>query len=190
MTAPRCQWTAPRCQWTARRVRPVAGLTLFFFLLPVAFAQGAFAQDGNFKPQIPPELVDKKFAGGKHRKDRPKFMWWNDPAIVSDLSLSETQRSAMEAAWQSYEAAVEALPNPAELSKRFDSALAGGRWSEAENATQELAKATSERVSANGLLKVSVLKQLKAEQFTKLTGKYPRLVAQPSWRPRPAWAKR
>jgi Spy/CpxP family protein refolding chaperone len=109
--------------------------------------------------------------------DDENALWWNDPKIVKDLSLTDEQRQKMSQLLQTYRANV--APNP--QMDTFHETLVQGSWKEARAETEKLAAAAGTSVRMRGALKIDVLSLLSKEQLANLVDRYPRLIYQ-RWR--------
>ena len=109
-------------------------------------------------------------------------MWWNDPALVEALELSDASRSEMDGHCRAY---VQNRPERADRGVRtdFEAALREGDWERARQHLRERAAEAGKRLEAQGELKIRVLSLLSDEQRAKLVEKKPKLLRQ-AWAPR------
>lgn len=135
---------------------------------------------------MPSQAEGEEGAGAKLRRvstaESLESMWWNDPALVEALELSDASRSEMDDHCRAF---VENRPERADRGVRrpFEDALREGDW---EQARQHLRKRTEEagkRIEAQGELKIRVLSLLSDEQRARLVEKKPNLLRQ-VWSPR------
>ena len=112
--------------------------------------------------------------GGPDDKDA---LWWNDPKIVKDLSLTDEQRKKMGEVLKAYRKNVPQDRQPEE----FHETLVQGDWEAARSEGERLAKSAATSIRMRGKLKIDVLSLLSKEQREMLIDRYPRLIYQP-WR--------
>jgi hypothetical protein len=136
--------------------------------LTVAVApQGAFGKGS-----------DDAERAAKGRQKAVEAMWWNEPEIVSHLSLSEEQRQNMDGQYRTY---LDTGPPRRDSIGReaFAEALAAGDWNGARARLDEMAKAAAVPLREQGELKIRLLSQLSKEQHQRLVEKYPQLLRRP-----------
>ena len=104
-------------------------------------------------------------------------LWWNDPAIVKALSLTDEQREKMSEHLKTYRKNVPPNPKP----EAFHETLVQGNWKAANSENEKMAKGTATAVRMRGSLKVDVLSLLSKEQRKIMVDRYPRLIYKP-WR--------
>ncbi|MBW2316714.1 MAG: hypothetical protein JRH10_21330, partial [Deltaproteobacteria bacterium] len=104
-------------------------------------------------------------------------LWWNDPKMVKDLSLTDEQRNKMGESLKAFREKVPRDRRP----EVFHETLVKGNWKEARVESGKLAESADTAVRLRGKLKIDVLSLLSKEQHQKLVDLYPRLIYQP-WR--------
>lgn len=120
--------------------------------------------------------------GQRSTAEALEAVWWNDPALVEHLSLSDASRSEMDGY---YKASIESHQpgSERERGKAFNDALREGDWEEARKRLQELKANVGGPLVAQGELKISVLSLLNDEQRAKLFERKPELL-RGFWPPR------
>jgi Spy/CpxP family protein refolding chaperone len=116
-----------------------------------------------------------------------RVLWWNDPALVKDLALSEAQRAEMDAAYARYDKVLREAPERGKLVTDVEAAVAAGDFAAARRRVDALAEETQAPVRALATLRVEVFELLSAEQRAEVLARLPRLLKMP-WQPRPTWA--
>jgi Spy/CpxP family protein refolding chaperone len=114
-------------------------------------------------------------------------LWWNDPGLVQELSLSDAQRAKMDAAFERYKAVALAAPARAQVVADFEDALAAGDFAAARGKVEPMAQGAGDPMRAAANLKLEAFEALSPEQRKQLLTRIPRLLRQP-WAPRPTWA--
>jgi Spy/CpxP family protein refolding chaperone len=107
--------------------------------------------------------------------------WWNTPQLIEALTLTEAQRKKMDEHMASFHK-TSSGEGPQTLAS-FYAAVGAGKWDEARADLKALAERSSERIVAQGELKIAVLRELDAAQRDKLTERYSRLIRQPWGKP-------
>ncbi len=112
--------------------------------------------------------------GGPNDKDA---LWWDDPKIVKNLSLTDEQRKKMGEYLEAYR------KNPPQdlRPEAFHETLVQGDWEAGRSESERLAKRAATSVRMRGTLKIDVLSLLSKEQRELLVDRYPRLIYKP-WR--------
>lgn len=150
------------------RLRASAWLALV--VLAVAAAPpDAFSGD-------PPEAA---IAASGKRKLAGGGMWWRNPAVASELSLSKEQLESMKRQYQSY---LKRIRRGSNLGAReaFAEALAAGNWDAAQEKLDEMAEELAAPLRAQGELKIRLLGRLSEKQRKRFVEKYPQLLRR-SW---------
>ena len=115
----------------------------------------------------------------------PPHAWWNDEAIVQDLSLGADQRAKMDSAHQAYQASLE-TGKVKHTASEFYTAIEAGNLEQARSQVAGMPK-TLENTQRSVLeFKLTVVQLLSDEQREKLLKGYPRLLRAP-WGLRPGW---
>jgi hypothetical protein len=127
-------------------------------------------------------------APGKPAVERVRRHWWNDPALVKDLSLSAEQRAAADALYEAHDAKLRSGGGRGAAQAAFTAALERGDWDAAQKQLDQQAAEAGEPLRAAGELKIEVLRQLSPEQRAGLAARYPRILSTP-WAPRATWAR-
>ncbi len=104
-------------------------------------------------------------------------LWWNDPAIVKVLSLTDEQRNKMGEYLKAYRKKVPENQRP----EAFHETLVQGNWKNARFEIAKVTKLAETSVRMRGTLKIDVLSLLSEEQREMLVDRYPRLIYRP-WR--------
>jgi Spy/CpxP family protein refolding chaperone len=104
-------------------------------------------------------------------------LWWDDPAIVKALSLTDEQRKKMGEILKAYRKKVPQNQRP----EAFHETLVQGNWKAARSESEKVAKNAETSVQMRGTLKIDVLSLLSKEQRETLVDRYPRLIYRP-WR--------
>ena len=149
------------------RYRQISLLLALAGMMIAVVPQGAFAKG--------PADEDR---AAKGRRKAVEEMWWNDPEVVSHLSLSEDQRKNMDGQYRAY---LETGPPRLDSVSRdaFVEALAAGDWDGARARIDEMAEAAVIPLRAHGELKIRLLRQLSDEQRQRFVEKYPQLLRRP-----------
>lgn len=123
---------------------------------------------------------------GKARKPSPrsaqsraqalKSMWWNDAALVEDLSLSDAVRTRMN---RLYDAYLDERPQIGAGRAAFRDALDEGDWEKARKRLDEAVVEAGEPLRAQGELKIAIFSLLTDEQRAKLAKRNPNPIRQP-----------
>lgn len=103
--------------------------------------------------------------------------WWNNPRIVEALTLTEAQRKKMDGHLDAFHKALSGQ-GPGSLSE-FYTAVEEGKWDAAQSALKSVADHSTERIMAQGTLKISVLRELDDAQRKTLNERYAKLIRQP-----------
>ena len=103
-------------------------------------------------------------------------MWWNEAALVEDLSLSGTVRSEMNRIYDSY---LDERPKSGAGRAAFRDALNEGDWEKARKRLDEAVALAGEPLRAQGELKIAILSLLSDAQRAKLAKKDPNPLSQP-----------
>ena len=104
-------------------------------------------------------------------------LWWNDSAIVKDLSLTDEQRKKMSEVLNTYRANVPPDLKP----QKFQEALVQANWKNARGESEKLATRAHKAVQMRGSLKIDVLSVLNKKQHQIVVDRYPRLIYK-QWR--------
>ena len=112
------------------------------------------------------------------RKKPLPVIWWNDPALVSDVSLSDAQRQSMDEDYRAYLDKLDPLARST-AQKAFFEALAAGDWEDARGKLDQLAEAMTVPVRRHGEIKIRLLEQLSEAQRKRLVDQHPRLLTRP-----------
>ena len=118
-----------------------------------------------------------------------RLLWWNDPLIVDELSLSHEQRQQMDRAYSDFRQTVEPLRRKPTTQKPYLEALEGGDWQVAKSESGKWLDADQTPKRAMIELKLTILPMLSADQRARLLEKYPRLIRR-NWSPNPRWRAR
>ena len=101
-------------------------------------------------------------------------VWWNTPAVVERLSLTDEQREKMDGYLEAYrqtESGENRRPS-------FGDALADGNWREARKELKQLEDQAVASIRVRGELKINVLSALSDDQRKTLVERYRRLITQ------------
>ncbi len=120
------------------------------------------------------------------QQDRKRILWWNDPMIVDELSLSDDQRRKMDRAYRDFQRTVEPLKREPTTQRPYLEALEGGDWKAAKSESGKWLDATLAPKRAMIEMKLAILPLLSADQRARLLEKYPRLIRR-NWSPNPRW---
>ena len=122
------------------------------------------------------------------QQDRKRLLWWNDPLIVDELTLSRAQRRKMDRAYQDFRRTAEPLRRQPTTQKPYLEALETGNWRAAKSESKKWLDAEQTPKRAMIDLKLEILPMLSADQRARLLEKYPRLIRR-NWRPNPRWGR-
>jgi Spy/CpxP family protein refolding chaperone len=103
--------------------------------------------------------------------------WWNSPQVIEALTLTEAQRKKMDEHLASFHKKVSG--EGSQTASSFYEAVEAGKWDEARADLKSLSQQSTERIVAQGELKIEVLSELDADQRAKLKERYSRLIRQP-----------
>ena len=145
-------------------------------VLIAAIAGSSGAQAPNAKgPQAP------------SAKGQGPTLWWNDPMIVDEISLTAQQRQKMDAAYEQFHKRTSEGPRTGDLRNEFFEAVEAGDWKRGRSILETWREQAVVPIQAMGDLKLEVMPLLSAEQREKLMASYPRIVKR-QWRPVVRWA--
>jgi Spy/CpxP family protein refolding chaperone len=115
-------------------------------------------------------------------------LWWNDPAVVEKLSLSNDQRAQMDQLYETYRNERKNASRSSNARVPFLEALEQGDMDQARKKLDSWAEGDRAHAQATGELKIGVIALLSEEQRKALETGYPRLIRQ-SWVPRASWER-
>jgi Spy/CpxP family protein refolding chaperone len=116
-------------------------------------------------------------------------LWWNDPAVVEKLSLSDDQRAQMDRLFETFKSERKNASRSSNAQGRFLAALEQGDMDQARNELDSWAEGERAQVQAAGKLKLEVVSLLSEEQREALESAYPRLIRK-NWMLRASWEPR
>ena len=102
------------------------------------------------------------------QQGRRQLLWWNDPLIVDELSLSDAQRQEMDRAYRNFLGAVEPLRRQPTTQKPYLEALEGGDWKAAKSKSRKWLEADQTPKRAMIELKLAILPILSDDQRERL----------------------
>lgn len=147
---------------------------LLLLALTYALNVGAFAQEPAPKPTAKSPRDEGARAPDLHSK-----IWWNQPTKVSELMLSQEQRTKMDALLTSYlESRSDGPRRQRAALNAMGEALVAGNEAAARAAGKELAEVMSGGVREQTEMMVEVIALLTPQQRQKLGSSYPRLLSQ------------
>lgn len=116
---------------------------------------------------------------GRQDTGRPNI-WWNAPRFITALSLSETQRAALDQLLdRQMTTRREHAQRYREVRRRLAEQLEAGEWQGVAATREELAAATAELSRDDSDLMLAVVRELTPEQRQKLTATFPLLLYRP-----------
>lgn len=151
-------------------MRTLSLLTAGCLLLLLTVGNGPAAAQPGAKAAAAPEAASRASSSPNG--------WWNEPAIIEKLTLSEEQRKKMDGSLEEFRKTLREIEGVA-ARDAFTDALTAGDWKKARAKLDELSKEASQPLLAHGRLKIDVLSTLSKEQLAKLVESYPRLIGQP-----------
>ena len=132
-------------------------------------------------------LASTVLAGSASARDaRTPTLWWNDPVIVEQITLTDAQRQKMDASWGAYEKKVAPVRDARANQREFVEALEKGDYERARKLLSQWVDADQTPRRAMAELKLDILPQLTADQRSKLLESYPRLIRR-NWAPSIVW---
>lgn len=177
------------------------------WLAPVVSA--ADEADGADKPTRPIEKIkaaeERRAAQNEKRNGRvskrrmemgkapdgteapPLMLWWNEPAIVEGLGLSDEMRTEFDADFEASNSKAVERTALRDAKRRHHEALKTGDWSTAEKQLATWVSVVTQPVDSLGKLKLKVLSQLSEEQRAKVASDYASLLVI-KWVPRRRWS--
>jgi Spy/CpxP family protein refolding chaperone len=99
-----------------------------------------------------------------------RSIWWNGPAMVEALSLTDAVRAEMDELYRAYLEARAQSTAEREVRTAFVDALSKGDWGQARKRLDEVASENAAGLKDQGQLKIDVLSLLSDEQLAQLVG--------------------
>jgi len=113
-------------------------------------------------------------------------LWWNDPAVIEELSLTGDQRAQMDGMFETYKGARKRAAREANARQAFRKALEQGDEDRARRELDSWAEGERALTQAIGDLKIGVVSLLTEEQRKARASAYPHLI-QTNWTHRSSW---
>jgi hypothetical protein len=138
------------------------------------------------RAQDPAEEQARPARRAQQRAAQERRHWWNDPAVVEKLGLSDAQRATIEREFEVFQSAQGNRGGAREAQDAFYEALVKGDSDRARSKLDEMVRKMREPAEALGALKIRVFSELSQEQRDLLASEYPGVVRQ-AWTPRASW---
>ena len=161
----------------------IRSLTLGLLIAVAAAGLGAFSFPAQAQDPAEEQAEPAKPA---KRAAQERRHWWNDPAVVEKLGLSDAQRSTIDREFEAFQNGQGERGAVRQAQDAFYEALVQGDDDRARSKLDTMVSKMRKPAEALGALKIRVFSELSQEQRDLLASDYPSVVRQ-AWTPRASW---
>jgi len=109
-----------------------------------------------------------------------KAIWWNADSMITELKLTETQRTQLDALLTDYLSRLRAARDERKvLHDQINAAAQNAEWTKADEIAEQIAQREASTSRTQTGFRLRGLKLLTPDQLKTITEKYPHLVENP-----------